>query len=552
MLKRKGFTLIEVIVSIAIIGLIAVSFLPSLTNHFRWIVDTRTDITDMAFGAQETIESNINVIKAFISDPTFTGDIDSGDFSSMGITKKIVNVDLFEDTYPIATYTNRQYPNAYQTEAALDGNRTFKAWVGDKRLPGLEVPKISVVSLLLTRDGVENNGHFEYFDYPNLMLKANSNMFENPQNSFNRYRSDWYVSKPGFNIPVPDVGFIDEDLDFGRIYPSFPDDYMASPIYTELGSSYSYVSISERNIVATLSNSIVNQYPGRHIIYTITPFAKSLKKGTTSTILPLYIYGPDTTDNLAVHLDASTINKDDKYDSSTNPNGSIHDDDYHLRNWKNTRPSLKTPTTAYDAKQTVVANMPILMKTDISGVFSPEIPFQGDGLSSSVWGRSLGNETNTMSTMKISNIPLEDNMSIFMIIRKVDSPLGPQIDTPILQGTGNAPWSVSWVVDAANPQLDFNTGGANPAVLSSTFNLGEWYLVQASVNSSITNFKAINLKAGVDHTLITSEASGSIDTNTIDINWNGIEIAELLIYNDIMDSTELDNIETYLKNKYNP
>lgn len=45
MLNRKGFTLIEVIVSIALIGLIAVAFLPALANHFKWIVDTKTSVT---------------------------------------------------------------------------------------------------------------------------------------------------------------------------------------------------------------------------------------------------------------------------------------------------------------------------------------------------------------------------------------------------------------------------------------------------------------------------------------------------------------------------
>ena len=43
---KKGFTLIEVILSIALLGILAVAFLPSMSNYIRWIVNTKTDITD--------------------------------------------------------------------------------------------------------------------------------------------------------------------------------------------------------------------------------------------------------------------------------------------------------------------------------------------------------------------------------------------------------------------------------------------------------------------------------------------------------------------------
>ncbi|NLB21600.1 MAG: prepilin-type N-terminal cleavage/methylation domain-containing protein, partial [Clostridium sp.] len=343
MLNRKGFTLIEVIVSIALIGLIAIAFLPALANHFKWIVDTRTKITQSAFQSQLEVEKNTNIIKERISELTLGGKLDSSKYASLGITKKIDKIKLFEAKYPITTFPNRIYTNAYQVESKLNASRKFVSWIGDKRLPELVVPEIRVDSLSFLKEGAQASGNFEYANYPALKIKSLSNMFKNPENSFNRYRHDWYVSNPGFIIPVPDAAYIDEDFDMGRIYPSFPEDYNPIPIVSELASSYAYVSATERTIEGYLANSHMQQdNPGRHIAYTITPFAKSLKKGNISTILPLYVYGPKNTTNLVLHLDASVISLEDTNSIER------ESDILYLKNWKNTRSNLKTPNTSFN------------------------------------------------------------------------------------------------------------------------------------------------------------------------------------------------------------
>ena len=71
----------------------------------------------------------------------------------------------------------------------------------------------------------------------------------------------------GFIIPIQSIDNIDQDNDFGRLYPKFPDDYIAAPIYSELGSDYSFISATERNISVELKNDIVSKYPG-NIFYT--------------------------------------------------------------------------------------------------------------------------------------------------------------------------------------------------------------------------------------------------------------------------------------------
>lgn len=548
MLKiKRGFTLIEVIVSIALLGILAVAFLPSIASQFQWLVDTKTNVTQKAFEIQADMETTIQeVIKAMN-----IGTINPADYTSLGITEKI-DVKLFEGDF--SGYTVRQYPSAYNVEVSDGGNKKFVTLVGDKRLPELPVPVIETVSRVFIKDGAESPSTHEYFNFTDLKILAKSNMTANPQNSFNRYRSDWYVSKPGFNIPVQDISTIDEDNDFGRIYPDFPNDYIAIPIYSELGSAYSYISATERNISAELKNDVVNKYPGRHILYSITPFAKSLKKGGTSSLLPLYIYGPSITSNLALHLDASTINMIDKYNASTNPNGTIQLDGevYNIRTWKNSSPSLKTPTTNRNAVQTTMNSMPALVRNNdpLDPYTGLAIPFQEGEISTRVWSRALGNKNSTVASMTSSNLSIGNNWSAFIVMRRVDAPLSPSLGS-IIEGNGTNPWSVGWIGDLATPHLGF-TQTTIKSELSSTLNLGEWYLVRITANSPNLTLEANSLKKDSNHNLTATGTMSSINTNKLIIRWNGVEISEILLYNANMSSTDLDEIKEYLTNKYNP
>lgn len=544
---KRGFTLIEVIVSIALLGILAVVFLPSISSYFQWLVDTKTNITQNAFEIQDDMETTIQeVVKAMSG-----GTIDPTKYASLGITEK-TNVKLFESDF--SSYTARQYPSAYKVEVSDGGSKKFVTLVGDKRLPELPVPIIETVSRVFIKDGAESPSTHEYFNYTDLKILAKSNMTANPQNSFNRYRSDWYVSKPGFNIPIQDISAIDEDNDFGRIYPAFPDNYIAVPIHSELGSAYSYISATQRNISVELRNDIVNKYPGRHILYSITPFAKSLKKGGTSSLLPLYIYGPNITSNLALHLDASTINMIDKYNSSTNPNGTILLDGEvnNIRTWKNSSPSLKSPITNRNAVQTTVNSMPVLVRNNDPGdpYTGLAIPFQEGETSKRVWSRALGNKNSTIATMSSSNLSIGNNWTAFVIMRRVNAPLSPSLGS-IIEGNGTNAWSVGWTGDLATPRLGF-TQTTIRSQLSSTLNLGEWYLIRITANSPNLTLEASSLKKDSNHNLTATGAMSSINTNKITIRWNGVEISEILFYNASINSTDIDKIKEYFSNKYNP
>ena len=156
MLKiKRGFTLIEVIVSIALLGILAVAFLPSISKYFQWLVDTKTNITQKAFEIQDEMETTIQeVIKAMSS-----GAIAPADYISLGITEKI-DVKLFKDDF--SSYTARQYPSAYKVEVSDGGNKKFATLVGDKRLPELPVPVIETVKRVFIKNGAESLSEHEY------------------------------------------------------------------------------------------------------------------------------------------------------------------------------------------------------------------------------------------------------------------------------------------------------------------------------------------------------------------------------------------------------
>lgn len=58
--KRKGMTLIEVILSVALLAIIAISFLPMFTAGFKFIINNGNEVQDMYLN-QNSIEEKIAV-----------------------------------------------------------------------------------------------------------------------------------------------------------------------------------------------------------------------------------------------------------------------------------------------------------------------------------------------------------------------------------------------------------------------------------------------------------------------------------------------------------
>ena len=59
---KKGFTLIEIIVSIAVLGIMSMGFLSFLSNHYSLLNSTK-DISSEVFLTQRDIEEEIDLVK---------------------------------------------------------------------------------------------------------------------------------------------------------------------------------------------------------------------------------------------------------------------------------------------------------------------------------------------------------------------------------------------------------------------------------------------------------------------------------------------------------
>ena len=61
-MNKKGLTLIEIILSIAILGIIAIAFLPLLTFGYVNLFQTR-DLTEAMYNSQQIVEKEMEIAR---------------------------------------------------------------------------------------------------------------------------------------------------------------------------------------------------------------------------------------------------------------------------------------------------------------------------------------------------------------------------------------------------------------------------------------------------------------------------------------------------------
>lgn len=562
-MKRKGLTLIEVILAIALLGIIAIGFISAFSNYFSWMIFTKDNITIDAFDAQKSMERRITDLKTKleIKEDIYQGE----DFNYLKN-----DIFIFSSYFPESSFKIRNNSKAYIIEENLGGSNKFTTMVGDSRLQPLPIPIVARPAQVFVRnisnisEPYENllGGYdkFEYYNFNNLRMYGLSKLEDNPQGSFYKNKHEWYISEPGFIMPTPPVNEIDIDNDLGKLYPSFPDNYKPIPIFSPEIDSFLY---------SNLSNSIINQidYIGKHIIYEITPYSKELKKGISGASFPLYLMGPYNTSNLDIHLDASTIMLGDTE--------SIDEDyelGYKVKLLKNLRPTPSTKNK-FNATQTEPESKPVLVSDILYGdesYISPAVPFQGEGTENkSIWGRAIGNkpttDPNDISSLKIDNYIMGNNSyNIFLVMRKVDYPFGPLAGgKPIIKGISNSnPWSLEWEINTEDEEtrsiLLLRSGLEDSSAEFTnnyTFNSGEWNLVNIQFEYKKISYSTYNLTNGkeeIKKIVSESEKISSVEifTNGLELNLNGIQLAEVLMYKNI-NNEEINNTVDFLRNKYN-
>lgn len=208
-MNKKGFTLIEIIVSLAIIGIIIVGGFSIIGSNFNFLRKTRDMSVDTLL-TQQDIELKISDIKTQLKDPTNVLALENVviDGVTIGYHEVSEPYNGVNYTYGI---TSEQLPEylllkTFGVGANLKTNavNAFSVYpINSSGAVGVSTPDVATYST-------------------HWMLDINQ----------------WYISRPGFNVPVPkgpvnDANFKYYDYlsnnglesELGARYPSFPDDY---------------------------------------------------------------------------------------------------------------------------------------------------------------------------------------------------------------------------------------------------------------------------------------------------------------------------------------
>lgn len=262
--KTKGFTLIEVILSIAIFAIISVGFLGMFSTVFISTFRS-TSVTEDIFLEQQGIEEKIALAKSALEQ----GNTPTG---------------LTSSTFEMFTGANLRNVVVYQIEQGDASQQGLETYVAQIRPPLLQTPIIDSGVKIAVFDN--SSGVPIKENYPNIGMIANHSLDLDVTLSVNnpglliRYLYYWYISNPGYYIPSNP--------------PTFPDNYEIIPDFTS--SSISTIPAS---------------YAGRFIKLVVTPVGEKGQMGTSVESNAVYISTMPINTNVIFHIDSNYISKDD-------------------------------------------------------------------------------------------------------------------------------------------------------------------------------------------------------------------------------------------------
>lgn len=478
MWNKKGFTLIEIIIAMAILGIVAVSVLAGFSNFYSMMVATK-NFTEEAFQAQQNIELQIQEIK----NQVLAGNTPLGRQSYT----------LFEGT------ANQRTVQGYPRAALIGSSGVIHTIVADFRMPVFQVATISNVGIDLWR-GSSKVSH-AYASTPSLNIRSRTPVITDPNNVNLMNLHKWYVSREGFNIPMIENP---EEPEIGVKYPRFPDDYIIIP-----------------NEISSNLNNILSSYRGRHILYTITPAAKSGKMGATVPSNPIFISGLPIINGLMLHLDASYINKED-----SNQVRVITPDEVFSKKWLDLSPS------SHDAVQNLNDSQPRLKELEYNA---------------NQWGKSLiGNYGASMSTGSFS--PNNTTNLSVVISAKIKQNHGGSPHNLIIDG-GSGSWGFGWADSGSLSYYLRNETGDDYYATQSKIPDYDWHVFTGIITEDSLTFRI----DGNEVVIPIDSSVSPINIGPVKINWySQLEIGEILIYDRDISGQDLESVEEYLYNKYNP
>lgn len=268
MLNKKGFTLVEIIVAIALLGIISVGFLTVISNNLNFIQQNR-ETTESVFAMQQQMELAIDRTREEIDD------------ASIPLSANVTPITI---SNAFGSGINVQ---AYQLKETDGSGKTMYTLISEQRMPEFPVPIVETISANLKVGGSIVD---QAYAVSGVSVVGNYTIDPATTADFLVANENWYVSREGFNIPYPNT--VVPEYEVGTKYPSFPNDYTIIP--AELQSNLTDVTA----------------YGNRHIVYAVTPAGKSGRLGDLVASEPVFVSGlPKTGDDLVLHLDGVVIDQ---------------------------------------------------------------------------------------------------------------------------------------------------------------------------------------------------------------------------------------------------
>ena len=277
--NRKGMTLVEVIVSVAIFGVVAVGFFAFLGNHLSYLSKTE-EMSQEVFLAQAEMEKEIDQVKELIRN------------GAGGITPKTKNI--------LSSLKSGGIPVTYYEVEKEYGAKTFYTLVSNVKPEVIEPITLESIGIQLQQLVSGSKVNVSY-GYGNQNFSVTGTFKNKDEFKWDHLLTvvEWYVSSDEYNMPVPssdDFPLGEDILEYSYYYPIFPRDYelVRNAIIYDFGTKQ-----------VTLPD--IEEYRGRNIIFSATPGAKSGRIGVQMASHPVFISGLPVTDSLVLHLDANQI-----------------------------------------------------------------------------------------------------------------------------------------------------------------------------------------------------------------------------------------------------
>ncbi len=261
----KGLTLVEVIISIALLGIISLGLISAMATNFKLIAHSKSMTADV-FAAQKMIEDRIEGAPDLATAETKTIRLRSS--AGTIYTKQIVG-------YPLTV--------------TISSGRSLYTFDSEIQLAEPNVPIALSASVVMRNDSTVVDHVYAVDTRSNLVGSHVLKTDTIPDWLYTQHR--WYVSRntevKAFNPIIP--GGVIPEADWGVRYPRFPEDYDLIPGET-----------------SAQLNDLTN-YKGRHVIYAVRPVAKTGRLGAEVHSNPAWVIGLPIISGLAAHLDASLI-----------------------------------------------------------------------------------------------------------------------------------------------------------------------------------------------------------------------------------------------------